>query len=174
MKGIYTIEKIKRNGKTETFSIPNLISDYYKKDYNADNQIKTLVFPDSEWCPVVSGDSFNLPSDFIYRYVVYHSYHSWELYSWDSDVYNLPSYSLTRTGQELLQDGKHTYFETDYINGPFEICGLCVFWNLYWRGESYDYRSSNRLFSATNILEGFAVEENEKVKFKYELFQEWE
>jgi hypothetical protein len=174
-RGIFTIniENIK-TGEKKIIKKENAINPYYRWHWDLEDVPELLVIPNShDYKPVIdSTGDINLPDDFWY-------WHTYEIstYNTYNDLWDnypdLITKGITQDSKSLLSDGKHTYFSTDYIEGPFVLFGILIYWVKHQRTTGWGYETWERLFSALEVEPELSITEDERVYFHYELVQEW-
>lgn len=189
MKGIYTIEI--ENTETKEKKIikkENAIREMYKRFYEIESfpgrftttyfhsygidPTRALIIPKEEDTPLT-----NTENEIILKSSMWDMTTSgyWTV---EPSIYSncQKHIGLSLDSRELETTKKHIYFSTGYLSGPFTVPGIMVYWICRYATKSSnpDYYAESRLFSAADIDPTIQVESNERIKFYYELIQEWE
>lgn len=174
-KGKFIIEITDNQNKTKRIGIDNKVNPYFETCKNPEDIPTVLVLPSEELTPILVGGNIDLPSNYLY--FKDNDFDDWSggypAYPWQSD--GLTSITISKDDSYVSEEGKITEYSTDYLEGSFVIKGILTFYArkqmVRVSGYKYYYTGS-RLFSGVDI-DDIPVKENERVRFYYQLTQEW-
>lgn len=176
IRGIFTIEIVNKNtGDIKVIKKENAVNPYYKKMFNVNDIPNRFTLASENEVPLTDGaGNITVPSYILYTNVyVYDMYNNPAISSVYNYSYGLTYQSISKTSELLDEIGKHSFFNTDYFEGPFNLNGIILSKEWWSNVGSYDERYFERLFSCLDITPSISITDEEKVKFYYEFVQEW-